>query len=345
MKICINKLFEHLNKLNTRKKHLLLLTLILGITAATYAQGNCLEFDGTNDIVIVQNYPKPTNKITVEAWAYAESLANYGSVAMNWNTGTRGQFTMGLGGGGNKKMHVSVTESDDDNIQLEDPQNFPIGVWVHLALVADGSLIHFYKNGIEIGTPLSYDGTLKTSLAPFGIGAKPNGDATDGIDSWWHGKIDDVRIWNVARTADEIRENMCKELIGTETGLVAYYKLNEKNGTNANDETVNNNDGTLHNMAGDEWAPSTAFNTWTGTTDTDWHTTTNWSSGFVPEATDNVGIVDISNQPATGADASCKILSIGTGATLTVSPSTILTVSGNIFVSGTFDVKGTVNQP
>ena len=61
------------------------------------------------------------------------------------------------------------------------------------------------------------------SAAPFEIGhyqeLDSEGDSFDGL-------MDDVRVWNVARTAEEIADNMHKELTGTEPGLVGYWRLN-----------------------------------------------------------------------------------------------------------------------
>lgn len=63
--------------------------------------------------------------------------------------------------------------------------------------------------------------------------------------SYYAGIIDDVRIWNTARTQTEIQANMYKELIGNESGLVGYWKFNEGTGTIALDSTPNGNDGTI----------------------------------------------------------------------------------------------------
>jgi len=103
--------------------------------------------------------------------------------------------------------------------------------------------------------------------------------------------MDDVRIWNAARTETEIRENMCKTLIGNETGLVAYYRMDQKDGTILYDQTANAINGTLSNMdPATDWISSTAFNTWLGGESSASGTAANWSSGAAPTSTDNLGI-------------------------------------------------------
>jgi hypothetical protein len=54
----------------------------------------------------------------------------------------------------------------------------------------------------------------------------------------WAGVMDEVRIWKVARTPQQILDNMKVVLKPTEPGLVAYYRFNEGSGTTTNDESM-----------------------------------------------------------------------------------------------------------
>ena len=75
----------------------------------------------------------------------------------------------------------------------------------------------------------------------------------DGSNSYLNSSIDEVRIWNYARDLNSIRNKMCSKLIGNETGLVGYWRFNKGSGTDVNDETANDNNGTMTNMASDDW--------------------------------------------------------------------------------------------
>jgi hypothetical protein len=55
----------------------------------------------------------------------------------------------------------------------------------------------------------------------------------------FNGAIDEVRFWDVARTASEISGNMNAEIDGATASLRGYWRLNENSGTVANDQTVN----------------------------------------------------------------------------------------------------------
>ncbi|MEM9389579.1 MAG: T9SS type A sorting domain-containing protein [Bacteroidota bacterium] len=79
---------------------------------------------------------------------------------------------------------------------------------------------------------------------------------------------------------------------------------------------------------------------WTGTTDTDWHTASNWTNG-IPVADADVTIPDVSgvsgNFPILSADGSTGNLTVESGSQITISASINLTVSGD------FDNQGNAN--
>ncbi|MCD4791372.1 MAG: T9SS type A sorting domain-containing protein, partial [Bacteroidales bacterium] len=82
---------------------------------------------------------------------------------------------------------------------------------------------------------------------------------------------------------------------------------------------------------------------WTGATDTDWNTATNWDDGNVPTSTVDVTIPDVTNAPvisSTGT-ASCTDLTIETGAVLTIQSDA--TGTGSLITNGTITNNGTVN--
>jgi hypothetical protein len=85
--------------------------------------------------------------------------------------------------------------------------------------------------------------------------------------------------------------------------------------------------------------------TWLGTLSTDWNATGNWCGGILPTAATDITITSAStNQPAIGVGASCRNVTITSGATLTVSGSNTLAVSGSWSNNGTFTANSsTIN--
>jgi hypothetical protein len=129
--------------------------------------------------------------------------------------------------------------------------------------VADGAWHHIAFVVATNGGSLYVDGTLKASLPwtgapgattttePISLGVYPGSTSS----SWFSGLLDEVRIWNVARSQTDIQADMLQRLTGAEPGLVAYWRLDEGTGTTAYDATTNHFDGTLENGTG--WVPST----------------------------------------------------------------------------------------
>ena len=83
--------------------------------------------------------------------------------------------------------------------------------YVHVAAVADEDYIYIYLNGVqEARAQRTATVTGNTNQVVM---------AADG----YKGAIDEVRIWNVARTAADIERDYGRYLVGNETGLMAYY--------------------------------------------------------------------------------------------------------------------------
>jgi hypothetical protein len=117
----------------------------------------------------------------------------------------------------------------------------------------DGTTKKIYVDGNQ-EAQVSRSGTLTTNSTGSIIGAYNTGSP----HYYFNGKIDEVRIWNDARTAAEIAANMHKVLDGDEANLVAYYKMSNGSGTSLTDNSSNSNTGTLTNMVNGDWVTSFA---------------------------------------------------------------------------------------
>lgn len=270
-----------------------------------------LDFDGSNDYVAIPaNAAYNTTNFTVEFWVKANNpqAGNYRGIvdkgrytaSHDWYflTGLAySQVIFGMYGIG------EVWFGTDAN-------------WHHIAGTYDGTNLRGYIDGA-----LDNDTYTGTRPAPSTNGINVGG--TQINSDYFNGRIEELRIWNTARTAEEIRENMFRPLAGNETGLVGYFRFDCKDGTTLYDLTSTANNGTLTNMDGStDWVASTAYNTWIGSESTAWSTAKNWSSGAAPVSTDNVGIYkwnDLSFENTLSGSPSVNSILFSSTATPTVS--------------------------
>jgi hypothetical protein len=156
-----------------------------------------------------------------------------------------------------------------------------------------------------------------------------------------NGTLDEVRIWNTARTADEIRLNMAQALRGDEPGLVSYYRFDQDptaDQTTLYDHGPGGHDLTLTGMdPSSAWVDSFAFNTWIGGDSGDWAATGNWSRYATPGGADTAGVYAQpgGNDPTiTSISVSLDDLVVADGATLSLVTGASLTASSRLFNYG-----------
>ena len=112
----------------------------------------------------------------------------------------------------------------------------------HVAMVYDGHYLKFYRNGFLIVQD-TCTGNLITNNWATTIGSSAGPTATTYTPSDFHGYINEVKIWNTARTQSQLRQYMGVSLPSpsTQTGLLGYYifdSLNNKQGNSLYDGTL-----------------------------------------------------------------------------------------------------------
>jgi hypothetical protein len=223
--------------------------------------GFALDFDGSNDYVLVpdNNSLDITNSITLEALVnpdevstqYLIKKAKYGGSSSN-NNGY--ELSLSYHGSGTKFFFRLNQQDFSNTYRLNSNTQYQTGVWTHIAATYDGNDMRIYVNGVEDNSlSTSPAVTINANTLALGLGAQSNGAST------FNGQMDEVRIWNIARTEMEIKEYMCKKLTGSETGLVGYWRFDETRGLSTIDETINDNHGTMTNMVESDhiWSSAT----------------------------------------------------------------------------------------
>jgi len=121
--------------------------------------------------------------------------------------------------------------------------------WNHFAFVYDNSnFVNIYLNGVLVGSR-NLDVELPNTTAVVWIGGPGPFYYSRYENMMFSGYIDDIRIWNTARTEQEIFNNMqCGSILGDEAGLVAFWDSETgADPTILYDKTANANNGTISN--------------------------------------------------------------------------------------------------
>lgn len=113
------------------------------------------------------------------------------------------------------------------------------GRWYHVAITAaNNGQMRLFVNGVEEGTAVSI-GTMFASVNTYFFGmSSPHGSAYTGL-------MDNIRIWNTARTGSQIAGSMFTEFSGAQSGLLANYRCSQPTATVAYDSSGNNRTLTL----------------------------------------------------------------------------------------------------
>jgi len=210
--------------------------------------GNAMVFDGIDNFVDIANSGSLTNidsALTIEAWVEpAYSYYNY----IVCKGVSQLQYTMELVENSYPAFILEGLDIDYSGAgeywsRLVIPQRLPEGQWSHLAITYRYDQgINVYING-SLAHHANATGSLSPSQQNLRIGALLNND----YSLFFAGIVDEVRIWNVARSADDIQLNMRKELEGSEYGLVGYWNFNEATGASSLlDKSAQQNHGVIY---------------------------------------------------------------------------------------------------
>ncbi|OHB63343.1 MAG: hypothetical protein A2168_02495 [Planctomycetes bacterium RBG_13_50_24] len=201
-----------------------------------------LSLDGQEDCVRVadsQSLRSFSDAITIEVWLkassfYAEDWAISSIVRKNVAEGAENFLLRFRNMNGSLYAQMGLGEVGT----LRVPSEFDVNKWYHLAGTYDGHTITVLVDGLAIANQ-NASGRLRIDQSDLYIG---KGDPEYLHGECFHGELDEIRIWNVARSQEQIQAAMNTPLTGKEDGLVAYWNFDD--GT-TKDLSGHGNDGVL----------------------------------------------------------------------------------------------------
>jgi len=168
------------------------------ITAGHY--GKALKFDGVNDWVTINDSASLdlSAGMTLEAWVYPLSQTNGGNTVILKQASGAEVYALYS----EEDANLPASYLNDGNYHAVTGTNrLPLKTWTHLVAAYDGSYQRLYVNGVEVAQS-ALNSLIKTSSGVLRIG----GNSLWG--EYFHGYIDEVRIYNRALTASEVNLNL-----------------------------------------------------------------------------------------------------------------------------------------
>jgi gliding motility-associated-like protein len=213
--------------------------------------GHAIRFDGVDDLIdLGDNYHNINLPFSVSAWIYIDPTVNYPVPIFVSNDNDpiyRGFWffisqnliwcEFGDGTGGSTPSFRRGKQAAVSNV---------IGRWINVCAVMRGPFdISLFVNGINVGGNSMGASALTMASSFPGDHAKIGYFLSNNVTYRFKGSMDEIKLWNKALTENEVRNAMCKRLVGNESGLVGYWGFDELGGGVVNDKSPSGHHGTL----------------------------------------------------------------------------------------------------
>jgi len=226
-----------------------ILILAIGVTMpSAWAVNRALNLGGVGDYVRVPHSENLNpEEITIEAWVKPYTIADMKLVGKGYLLGNGkgiAGYLLSISSSGRLYPEINDEEKTDGFAFQEG--SIPLEEWSHIALTfsMEYKTMIGYINGEEVGRIPNSGKTIASSTEPLVIGTGTRGFRKDHF--WFIGTMDELRIWNVARTQEEIQATMHTSLIASEPELIGYWRFDESPDSKiASDSSRYRNDGTL----------------------------------------------------------------------------------------------------
>ena len=310
-----------------------------GVRNQAFSQQNAVHFPGSTGSYVSVPDAAALNfstSFTVEAWVYVSSISATSGSIITKGTGAGGEeYCLDIGGALPTVVRF-FTRTGTSAFIATSTLTVSANTWTHLAGTWDGSNVYVWVNGVP-SAPAACTVAPTSNSHVVSIGSRQSSNTT--YDLTQNGNIDEVRIWNVARTQAQIWSDMYREL-GTpySPNLVAYYKFNSSSGITVTDLTGNGHTGSF--VGSPTWVSSTAPIPFYTTASGSWATAGTWASGQNPPPSATYTDVIINNDVTLDAVKTLRNVTIQAGSLsdngLQITSAGLLNLTG-----GTFRLGGT----
>ena len=197
-------------------------------TSTTHAQpaapNRVLDLDGRGDWVELPpagftNF----HQATIEAWVRWRAF-NLSARVFDFGAQQREIYVGSTSGGGTVGMKFMIVDAAGSRRREEVYGGFRPDTWAHVAVVTGPGGVRMYLNGLLVATN-SFAGSLSSLGADnYFLGIE---NFRTNRTAALNGQLDEVRVWSVMRTEEEIRTNVFRRLSGREPGLAGLWNFDD----------------------------------------------------------------------------------------------------------------------
>lgn len=188
-------------------------------------------FDGSDDYGTILTDVTELNSVTeftIEAWVKQANVNGSDLLLRKFKNANRDVYIRTAGG----DFYIEIGDGTNDSYVYWDDYGSTMtdNTWFHFAVVYDGGVsnkVILYIDGVDVGSLATSGSAIPTST--YNLGGKPTFIAGSTTTADFNGSMDELRIWDIARTELDILADMNTELFDPEsiTNLAAYYKFDE----------------------------------------------------------------------------------------------------------------------
>lgn len=210
--------------------------------------GLSILLDGIDDYVEGQSafVPDESSDYTLEAW-FNPLFTDSDQILLSFsNDGSNSNYNAIILRN-DRRLVWETGNNSTSNARLIGPE-IETNKWYHVAVSKNNQRYTLYLNGQDVAS-----NNFALSAVPrnnFTIGAIENSSVASSV---FAGQIDEVRLWDVARSVNDLRGFMCKKVVGgiyQYENLRSYYRFDmpDYSGFELFDNATGTNTGRLHNI-------------------------------------------------------------------------------------------------